>query len=57
MLRDAAETNLNKLPLTDGEVHFIRRADNNGQISVLDETFNMGKEFISEYVWVTICLR
>jgi len=23
----------------------------------LNETFSVGKEFISEYVWTTICLR
>ena len=48
---------LNKLPLTDGKVHFIRRVDNDGQINVLNETFSVGKEFISEYVRATICLR
>ena len=53
----APEINLNKLPLTDGKVHFIRQVDNSGQINLLNETFNVGKEFISEYVWATICLR
>jgi putative transposase len=56
-LRDTKVINLNKLPLTDGKVHFIRRVDNDGQINVLNETFNVGKEFTSEYVWATICLR
>jgi len=27
------------------------------KINLLNETFNVGKEFISEYVWATICLR
>ncbi len=48
---------MNKLPLTCGKVHFIRRVDNDGQINVLNETFSAGKEFTSEYVWATICLR
>jgi len=30
--------------------------DNDGKISVLNEAFKVGKEFISEYVWATICL-
>lgn len=57
MLKDTKEINLNKLPLTDGKVHFIRRVDNDGQINVLNEIFGVGKEFTSEYVWATICLR
>ena len=31
--------------------------DNEGKISVLNEAFKVGKEFISEYVWATICLK
>jgi hypothetical protein len=27
------------------------------KISVLNEAFKVGKEFISEYVWATICLK
>ena len=50
------EKYLNKLALTDGKVHFIRRVDNDGQINVLNETFSVGKEFISEYVRAAICL-
>ena len=56
ILKGDAEINLNKLPLTDGKVHFIRRVDNDGQIN-LNETFSVDKEFVSEYVWATICLR
>lgn len=56
MLKEAAEINLSKLPLTDGKVHFIRQVNNDGQINVLNEAFSVGKEFISEYVWATICL-
>ena len=57
MLKETVEINLNKLPLIEGKVHFIRRVDNDGEINVLNETFGIGKEFISEYVWATICLR
>jgi hypothetical protein len=57
MLKDAAEINPDKLPVTDGKIHFIRMVDGAGQINVLNEVFKVGEEFISEYVWVTICLR
>jgi len=46
----------NKLPLTDGNIHFIRKVDNEGKINVLNEAFKVGGEFIGEYVWTTICL-
>ena len=46
-----------KLPLTDGKIHFIRKGNNEGKISVLNEAFKVGKEFIDEYVWATICLK
>ena len=55
MLQNAVEIDLDKVPLTDGQVHFIRRVDNDGQINVLNEALNVGGEFISEYVWATIC--
>ena len=55
ILKDAAEINLNKLPVTDGKVHFIRPADSGGRINVLNEALKVGEEFISEYVWATIC--
>jgi hypothetical protein len=46
-----------KLPLTDGKIHFIRKVNNEGKISVLNEAFKVGKEFIDEYVWATICVK
>ena len=55
MLKNAAEIDLDKVPLTEGQVHFIRQVDNEGQINVLNEALNVGGEFISEYVWATIC--
>jgi transposase InsO family protein len=55
ILKDAAEINLNKLPVTDGNVHFIRQVDSGGRINVLNEALKVGEEFISEYVWATIC--
>ena len=56
MLKDTVEINSDKLPLTDGQIQFIRTVDNEGNISVFNEAFRVGGEFISEYVWATICL-
>ncbi len=55
MLKNAVEIDLDNVPLTDGQVHFIWRVDNEGQINVLNEALNVGEEFISEYVRATIC--
>ncbi len=55
-LKNAMGINLDKLPLTGGKIHFIRMVDNDRKISVLNEAFKVGKEFISEYVRATICL-
>jgi hypothetical protein len=57
ILNKALETSQDKLPLTDGKIHFIRKANNEGNISVLNESFEVGTEFIDEYVWATICLK
>lgn len=48
---------VNKLPLVAGKIHFIRIVDSNGRISVLNEYFNVGKEYIGEYAWATIETR
>jgi len=56
MLKDAVKIHLDKLPLTDGKIHFIRKVDNEGKINVLNEAFKVGGGFIGEYVWTTICL-
>ena len=56
MLNDIFEINFDKLPLTEGQIHFIRKVNNEGNISVLNEAFEVGREFISEYVWAIICL-
>jgi len=57
ILNNSLKIPLEKLPLTKGWIHFIRMVDNDGKISVLNEAFKVGKEFISEYVWATICLE
>jgi len=57
ILNNSLKIPLDKPPLTDGKIHFIRKVDNEGEISVLNEAFKVGEEFIGEYVWATICLR
>ena len=57
MLNSSIEIPLGQLPLTDGKIHFIRKVDIEGEISILNEAFEVGKEFIDEYVWATICLK
>ena len=42
--------------IRDRKIHFIRKVNNEGDISVLNEAFEVGKELIDEYVWATICL-
>ena len=37
------EIDANNLPITEGEVHFIRQVKENGTISVLNEDFDTGK--------------
>jgi hypothetical protein len=57
ILKDDSNINPNKLPLTEGAVHFIRQVDEGGRIDVLNELFKVGAEFTGEYVWTTICLE
>ncbi len=48
------EIDTNNLPLTVGEVHFIRQVKENGTISALNEDFSVDKSLAHEYVWATI---
>ncbi|KAF5416709.1 MAG: hypothetical protein C5S38_02585 [Candidatus Methanophagaceae archaeon] len=57
ILNNSIEIPLGQLPLTDGKIHFIRKVDIEGEISIMNEAFEVGKEFIDEYVWATICLK
>ena len=45
---------VNNLPLTEGKVHFIRKVNKEGTISVLNEDFKIDKSLAHEYVWATI---
>lgn len=48
---------VNSLPLVNGKIHFIRMVNSQGQISILNEHFNVGREYIDEYVWASIETR
>lgn len=43
-----------ELPITAGRVHFIRRVDAQGQITLLNERWRVGKPWAGRYVWATI---
>lgn len=55
-LKSDVEINFHELPLTEGMIHFIRKVGNDEKITILNEQFKIGGEFIGEYVWTTICL-
>jgi hypothetical protein len=42
------------LPITAGRVHFIRQVSSEGTISILNETWRVGKRLTGKYVWATI---
>ena len=56
ILKEIVEINYNELPLIEGKIHFIRKVGADGKVTILNEQFKIGGEFIGEYVWTTICL-
>jgi len=42
------------LPLTAGRVHFLRLVTAEGQITLLNETWSVGKRLAGQYVWATV---
>ncbi len=42
------------LPITAGRIHFIRQVAPQGTISLLNETWTVGKRLAGKYVWATI---
>ena len=53
-LKRGFKLDLNEIPLVNGKIHFIRLVNSNGNISVLNELFEVGIEYVGEYVWATI---
>lgn len=43
-----------KLPITEGRIHFIRKVDELGVVSLLGESWFVGKRLQDKYVWATI---
>lgn len=43
-----------RLPITAGRVHFIRRVAPDGTIAILNETWRVGKRWANKYIWATI---
>ena len=56
ILKSTEENNCDELPLTEGKILFIRKVGADGKVTILNEQFKIGGEFIEEYVWTTICL-
>lgn len=42
------------LPLTAGRVHFLRRVDEEGRITLLNEAWAVGRRLRGQYVWATV---
>jgi len=42
------------LPLTAGQVHFIREVSSKGQVIILNEAWKVDEKLAGEYVWATI---
>jgi putative transposase len=42
------------LPITEGQIHFMRKVENTGAITVLNEAWPVGEKWIGEYVCATI---
>ena len=43
-----------ELPITEGQLHFIRWVDEKGYVNILNESFYVKKDLCCEYIWLTI---
>ncbi len=43
-----------RLPITEGRVHFLRRVDTEGSIMILNEPWTIGRRYAGQYVWAVI---
>lgn len=43
-----------RLPITAGRVHFIRRVAADGTLSLLNETWRVGKRLAGQYIWAML---
>lgn len=44
----------NRLPITAGRIHFIRKVKPDGTIAILNETWTVSKRLAGKYVWATV---
>jgi len=42
------------LPITAGRIHFVRKVQLDGTVSILNETWKVSKRLAGKYVWATI---
>jgi putative transposase len=45
------------LPITTGQIHFVRHVPADGTITILNETWRVGRRYAGKYVWATIQTR
>jgi hypothetical protein len=45
---------IERLPITAGRIHFIRKVDHTGQVKFLNETWLVGPKWVGEYVRATV---
>lgn len=43
-----------RLPLTAGRIHFVRRVEATGQITLLNQAWPVGRRYAGRYVWATV---
>ncbi len=43
-----------RLPITEGRVHFLRQVDAEGNIMILNEPWRIGRRYVGQYVWAVI---
>ena len=42
------------LPITRGHINFIREVDEMGEVTILNETWPVGRKWIGEYIWAIV---
>ena len=42
------------LPITAGRIHFVRKIQPDGTVTILNETWKVGKRLAGQYVWATL---
>jgi len=45
------------LPITSGQIHFVRRVSADGRIHILGETWKVSRRLAHQYVWATVMTK